>query len=102
ARARAFTSTNKNKKARHTYGSRNRINELYLDYKKGPLFLRAGRQSISWGESDDIVFMDRLNAFDLTLGAPGLYQDLDEARIPFYALRATYKVLDNWNWLSSV
>ena len=46
--------------------------------------------------------MDRLNAFDLTLGAPGLYQDLDEARIPFWALRATYKVLDNWKGLSSV
>ena len=97
----SFTFNDENKNARHIYGRRNRINELYLDYKKGPLFVRAGRQSISWGESDDIVFMDRLNAFDLTLGAPGLFQDLDEARIPFWALRTTYKLLDNWNWLSS-
>ena len=98
----SFIFNDQNKNARHIYGKRNRINELYLDYKKGPLFLRAGRQSISWGESDDIVFMDRLNAFDLTLGAPGLFQDLDEARIPFWALRGTYKMLDQWNWLSSV
>jgi hypothetical protein len=101
-RGESFLFKDENKNARHIYGQRNRINELYLDYKKGPLFLRAGRQSISWGESDDIVFMDRLNAFDLTLGAPGLYQDLDEARIPFWALRGTYKLLDNWNWFSSV
>jgi len=98
----SFVFNDQNRNPRHVYGQQNRINELYLDYKKGPLFLRAGRQSISWGESDDIVFMDRLNAFDLTLGAPGLYQDLDEARIPFWALRATYKVLDNWKGLSSV
>src|SRR5947207_2993369 len=98
----SFTFNDENKNPRHIYARRDRINELYLDYKKGPLFLRAGRQSISWGESDDIVFMDRLNAFDLTLGAPGLYQDLDEARIPFWALRATYKVLDNWKAFSSV
>ena len=97
----SFVFNDQNRNPRHVYGQQNRINELYLDYKKGPLFLRAGRQSISWGESDDIVFMDRLNAFDLTLGAPGFYQDLDEARIPFYALRGTYKLLDNWKWLSS-
>jgi Protein of unknown function (DUF1302) len=101
-RKESFVFNDENKNARHIYAQRNRINELYLDYKKGPLFLRAGRQSISWGESDDIVFMDRLNAFDLTLGAPGLFQDLDEARIPFWALRGTYKLLDSWNFLSSV
>src|SRR5438105_2986011 len=98
----SFTFNDENKNARHIYGKRNRINELYLNYKSGPLTLRAGRQSISWGESDDIVFMDRLNAFDLTLGAPGFFQDLDEARIPFWALRATYKIAERWNWLSSV
>src|SRR5436853_397864 len=98
----SFTFNDENKNARHIYGKRNRINELYLNYKSGPLTLRVGRQSISWGESDDIVFMDRLNAFDLTLGAPGFFQDLDEARIPFWALRATYKLIDHWSFLSSV
>src|SRR6185295_6925937 len=33
--------------------------------------------------------------------APGFFQDVDEARIPFYALRSTVKLIDNWNWLSS-
>src|SRR5579862_3462507 len=98
----SFTFEDQNKNARHVYGSRNRLNELYLNYKSGPLTLRVGRQSISWGESDDIVFMDRLNGFDLTQGAPGFFQDLDEARIPFWALRTTYKLVERWNWLSSV
>jgi len=98
----SFAFNDQNKNARHIYARRDRINELYVNYKKGPLTLRAGRQSISWGESDDIVFMDRLNAFDLTLGAPGFFQDLDEARIPFWALRTTYKLFEQWKWLSSV
>ena len=29
-----------------------RINEAYFNFTKGPLFLRIGRQAISWGESD--------------------------------------------------
>ena len=97
----SFTFNDENKNPRHIYARRDRINELYLDYKKGPLFLRAGRQAIAWGESDDIVFMDRINAFDITLGAPGFFQDLDEARIPFWALRTTYKLFESWRWLSS-
>ena len=43
------------------------ISDTIMDYKKGPLFLRAGRQSISWGESDDIVFMLRVPAKMLTI-----------------------------------
>jgi hypothetical protein len=100
-RRESFVFNDENKNPRHVYGRGNRINELYLDYTKGPLFLRAGRQSIAWGESDDIIFMDRINAFDLTQGAPGFFQDLDEARIPFWALRSTYKLIDSWRWLSS-
>jgi hypothetical protein len=101
-RRESFAFNDQNKNPRSIYAHRNRINELYLDYTKGPLFLRAGRQAISWGESDDIVFMDRLNAFDLTQGAPGFFQDLEEARIPFWALRGTYKIVDAWRGLSSV
>ncbi len=97
----SFAFNDENKNPRHIYGSRNRINELYLDYTKGRLFLRVGRQTLSWGESDDIVFLDVTQQFDLTQGAPGFFQDLDEARIPFWALRGTYKLIDNWEWLSS-
>jgi hypothetical protein len=91
-----------NKRVRNIYGKRNRINEMYLDWTKGRVFVRAGRQAISWGESDTIALIDVQNPFDLTLGAPGFFQDLDEARIPLWTLRSTVKLLDSWEWLSSL
>jgi hypothetical protein len=90
------------KRARGIYAHRNRINELYIDYTKGPFFLRVGRQAISWGESDTIALLDVSNPFDLTLGAPGFFQDVEEARIPLWTIRSTYKLIDNWGPMSSV
>ncbi len=98
---RSYTFEDQNKNPRKIYGSRNRINELYIDYTKGPVFVRVGRQAISWGESDTIALLDVQNPFDLTLGAPGFFQDVDEARIPLWTLRTTVKLVDNWKFLSS-
>jgi hypothetical protein len=98
----SYQFRDQNKNARHIYGSRNRINELYVDYTKGPLFFRVGRQAISWGESDTIALLDVSNPFDLTLGAPGFFQDVDEARIPLWTFRSTVKLLDQYKQLSSL
>src|SRR5262249_49950922 len=92
----SYVFNDENKNPRHIYASRNRINELYLDYLKGPVFVRAGRQAISWGESDTIALLDVSNPFDLTLAAPGLFEDVDEARIPLWTLRTTVQLVDNW------
>ena len=97
----SYRFNDENKNPRHIYASRNRINELYMDYTKGPVFVRVGRQAISWGESDTIALLDVQNPFDLTLGAPGFFQDVDEARIPLWTLRTTVKLIDNWKFLSS-
>jgi hypothetical protein len=96
-----FGFNDENNNARHIYGRRNRINELYLDYTVGRFFFRVGRQAISWGESDDIALLDVQNPYDLTQGAPGFFQDIEEARIPLWTFRSTIKLVDNWNWLSS-
>ncbi len=98
----SFAFNDENKNVRNILGKRNRINELYLDYTKDRFFFRIGRQAISWGESDTIALLDIQNPFDLTLGAPGFFQDIDEARIPLYTARTTVKLLDNWRWLSSL
>src|SRR5215468_1209494 len=79
---------------RSVYANSARVNELYLSYAKGPFFLRFGRQSISWGESDTIALLDQSNPFDLTLAAPGFFEDIDEARIPLYTLRTSYNLFD--------
>ncbi|MGD9764221.1 MAG: DUF1302 family protein [Candidatus Binatia bacterium] len=83
------------------YAHQARVNELYLSYTKGPLFVRFGRQSISWGESDTIALLDQSNPFDLTLAAPGFFEDIEESRIPLYTLRTSYTLFDVWGRFSS-
>jgi hypothetical protein len=82
------------KRPRDMYAHQNRINELYFDYATGPFFIRVGKQAISWGESDSIALLDVSNPFDLSLGAPGFFQDVEEARIPLWTVRSTMKLFD--------
>ena len=86
---------------RDIFGNQQRINELYLSYSKGPVFVRVGKQAISWGESDTIALLDQNNPFDLTLGAPGIFEDVDEARIPLWTIRTSYSLFDTLGPLSS-
>ncbi len=86
---------------RDIYANQRRINELYLNYSKGPVFFRIGRQAISWGESDTIALLDQNNPFDVTLGAPGIFEDLDEARIPLWTVRSSLTLFDTLGPLSS-
>lgn len=79
---------------REIYSYQIRLNEGYLSYSKGPFFLRVGKQSISWGESDTVALLDQTNPFDLTLAAPGFFQDIDEARIPLWTVRTSYNLFD--------
>ena len=101
-RGESFNFNDENKNPRHILASRNRINELYLDYTKGRVFFRVGRQALSWGESDTIALLDISNPFDLTMGAPGFFMDVDEARIPLWTIRNTIKLADDLGPLSSV
>jgi hypothetical protein len=89
------------KDPRDVYASQQRVNELYFSYGKGPFFLRLGRQSISWGEADTIALLDQNNPFDITLAAPGLFQDLEEARIPLWTVRSSYNLFDTLGPFSS-
>jgi len=77
-----------------------RINEAYFNLAKGPLFVRVGRQTISWGESDTIALLDQSMPFNLTMALPGIFQDIDEARIPLWTLRMNYKLFEDWGPLS--
>jgi len=85
---------------RDIYARRIRVNEAYVNVSKGPLFVRIGRQAISWGEADTIGLLDANNPFDTTI-APGTFIDLDEARIPLWTLRATYNLFSNLGPFSS-
>ncbi|MBI3302189.1 MAG: hypothetical protein HYZ72_08975, partial [Deltaproteobacteria bacterium] len=65
-----------------------RLYEAYVNITKGPLFLRIGRQSLSWGETDGFRLLDQINPLDNNFG--GFLTSLDERRIPLDMLRAQW------------
>ena len=64
--------------------------EGYADISRGPFFLRAGRQNLSWGETDIFRLLDNINPLDNTFG--GISEDLEDRRIPLIMLRASYNL----------
>jgi len=62
--------------------------EAYVDLSRGPLFFRIGRQSLAWGETDVFRLLDGVNPLDNTFG--GVFEDLDDRRIPLWMLRGSY------------
>jgi hypothetical protein len=62
--------------------------EGYADFDRGPLFVRFGRQSLVWGETDIFRLLDGINPLDNTYG--GIFEDLDDRRIPLVILRTSY------------
>jgi hypothetical protein len=62
--------------------------ECYADIAKGPAFFRIGRQNVSWGETDVFRLLDVINPLDNTYG--GIFEDLDDRRIPLWMLRGSY------------
>jgi hypothetical protein len=80
----------------------NALREFYFDVKfRGlPLTVRAGRQQIVWGETDNFRMLDRANSLDLTWH---LVQELpppafgwDEIRQPFWMMKFLYDLGDVW------
>jgi hypothetical protein len=74
----------------------NQLREAYADVKLRtlPLTVRAGRQQIVWGESDNFRMLDRANSLDATWH---LVQEVpppafgwDEIRRPFWMLKFLY------------
>jgi hypothetical protein len=52
------------------------------------LFIRFGLQNLAWGETDVFRLLDGINPLDNTYG--GIFEDLDDRRIPIAMLRASY------------
>ncbi|NOT57444.1 MAG: hypothetical protein HOP18_22805 [Deltaproteobacteria bacterium] len=62
--------------------------EWYFNITKGPLFVRIGRQNLSWGETDAFRLLDQINPLDNFFG--GFLVPLDERRVPLSMLRAQW------------
>jgi|GEM_PF-323222 len=64
--------------------------EAYIDFSRGPGFVRIGRQNIAWGETDIFRLLDQINPLDNSFGGP--FEDLDDRRIPLWMLRGSYNL----------
>jgi len=69
---------------------RERLFQAYVEGDVGNLFLRLGRQILSWGESDNFQLLDHINPLDATFG--GFLIPLDERRIPLDMFLANYYI----------
>jgi len=67
-----------------------------LSFFGGRFNVRAGRQNLSWGETDAFRLLDRINPLDQGFG--GFLVPLDERRIPLTMFRATLGLGDYPQW----
>ena len=85
----------------------NTLREFYIDLKLRPipLTVRAGRQQIVWGETDNFRMLDRANSLDLTWHfqqeIPPPAFGWDEIRRPFWMLKFLYDLGDVWKFSQS-
>jgi hypothetical protein len=70
--------------------TRNRLFLAYVDFEKGPLFLRLGRQNLAWGETDIFRLLDNINPLDDSFG--GFFIALDERRVPIAMARGSWQL----------
>ena len=77
---RRATSTSASTACAASPAQRNRFFLAYLDFEKGPLFVRIGRQVLAWGETDIFRLLDNINPLDDSFG--GFFIALDERRVP--------------------
>src|SRR5882724_3178723 len=74
---------------RRILGRQYEIWNAYAQASAGPVFLRLGRQDLSWGETDGFRLLDMIEPLANRFGLP-LVEDLDDRRIPLWMLRATW------------
>lgn len=78
--------------ARRHLRNRHRLFEAYVDLSWETLFIRIGRQNLSWGETDAFRLLDQINPLDASFG--GFLVALDDRRVPLDMARIVYSLED--------
>ena len=78
--------------ARRALRNRHRLFESYVDLSWETLFIRIGRQNLSWGETDAFRLLDQINPLDASFG--GFLVSLDDRRVPLDMARIVYSLED--------
>src|SRR5437667_4091344 len=98
-----LTLNSLSREARDALRFDNQLREFYVDlkFRTLPLSVRAGRQQIVWGETDNFRMLDRANPTDLTWHfvweIPPPSYGWDEIRRPLWMLKFLYDLGDIWN-----
>jgi len=71
---------------------RERLFQAFVEGSSGDLFVRVGRQLLSWGETDGFQLLDHINPLDSSFG--GFLISLDERRVPLDMIRTDYYLGD--------
>ena len=71
---------------------RHRLFLAYIDWERGPIFVRIGRQVLAWGETDIFRLLDNINPLDDSFG--GFFIALDERRLPLEMVRSSVQIGD--------
>jgi hypothetical protein len=68
--------------------------QAYVDYRRGNLWLRLGKQAIAWGEAVALRVLDTVNPLDLSQSIffDRAAEEFDSIRIPQWFLRADYTI----------
>ncbi len=82
----------RNDRLRRLARQRHRLFLAYLDWERGPVFFRVGRQILAWGETDIFRLLDNINPLDDSFG--GFFIALDERRLPLEMARGSYRFGD--------
>ena len=77
---------------RHLGTDRERLFQAFVEGNVGNLFVRVGRQNLSWGETDAFQLLDHINPIDSSFG--GFLISLDERRVPIDMAVANYYLGD--------
>lgn len=78
---------------------RMRLFEVYGDFRfLERLYMRIGKQNLSWGETDVFRLLDQINPLDQTFG--GFLTALDERRVPSFMIKATLDIGSIWKFYS--
>jgi hypothetical protein len=77
---------------RHYGTDRERLFQAYLEANVSNLFMRFGRQILSWGETDGFQLLDHINPIDSSFG--GFLISLDERRVPLDMMLTNYNIGD--------
>jgi hypothetical protein len=78
---------------RHLDTQHDPVWNAYVDAADGPVWVRVGRQDLSWGETDGFRLLDMIEPLDNRFGFP-LVEDLDDRRIPLWMLRSVVRLGD--------